>query len=731
MALITDTKFTGTVEDIIFAAEDTGYTVMALNCGGELISCVGNMGTLYEGEKLTVSGKWSSNPNYGRQLKVEECKKEIPETAKEMLAFLSSGLIKGVREKLALKIVKKFGSDTFNVLANNPSKLALIDGISIEKAQKISKAFNKLAGEREAITGLEKYGLSSTECMKIYKALGSGCVGLVEDNPYIVCSGSIGIPFERAMFIEGKLPHTICDDYRTAAAIVAALESTLSEGHTCFPVDGIYDLVREKILVTPEDFERQVIELISQKRIVGEKMYQRDFLFLPQVYFEEKNIAKELIFHKHFIPEVNIDVEKEINRAEKIGSVVYNEKQRQAIEIVARQGILVLTGGPGTGKTTTLRGILRVLEQQGLEVALAAPTGRAAKRMSALTGREAKTIHRLLEAEFDENDKSHFKRNKKNPIKAKALIVDEVSMVDVSLFHSLISALPIGCRLVMVGDSNQLPAVGAGNVLDDIIKSRMLPVIELTQVFRQAMESLIISNAHSIVNGQMPDLTVKNKDFFFMDRINSIDAANTIVSLCAQRLPKAYNYDALQDIQVLCPSKKGNCGTGELNFLLQSALNPKDKKKPEHISANRIFRLHDKVMQTKNNYDIEWTEGKNTGRGIYNGDIGYIEKIDEVRHIMLIKFDERLAVVPFENLNDIELAYAITVHKSQGSEFNCVIIPVTGINPLLAYRNLFYTAVTRAKNMLILVGSTATVAQMVNNNRKLNRYSGLLHFLNN
>ena len=391
--------------------------------------------------------------------------------------------------------------------------------------------------------------------------------------------------------------------------------------------------------------------------------------------------------------------------------------------------MLVLTGGPGTGKTTTLRGILCVFEDQGLEVELAAPTGRAAKRMSELTGKEAATIHRLLEVEWDGEERASFKRNKHNPLTAQAVIIDELSMVDIQLFSALLEALPIGCRLVMVGDSDQLPPVGAGNVLQDIIESKAIPTVELDEVFRQAMESMIVSNAHRIVKGEYPDLTVKDKDFFFLERPLPADAARTICELAETRLPNAYGYSALDDIQILCPSRKGETGTGNINKILQERLNPHEKGKAEHHFGGRVFRTGDKLMQTRNNYNIEWESGGVYGEGVYNGDIGILEKIDEDEQCLTVSFDDRKATIPFEFSKDLEHAYAVTVHKSQGNEFPAVIIPVTGINSLLEYRNLLYTAVTRAKEMIILVGRESTVCKMVDNDRKQKRYSALKAFI--
>ncbi|MBS7361227.1 MAG: Flp pilus assembly complex ATPase component TadA, partial [Oscillospiraceae bacterium] len=421
--------------------------------------------------------------------------------------------------------------------------------------------------------------------------------------------------------------------------------------------------------------------------------------------------------------------EKEVDRLEKQTGIKYGKRQREAIITAVEKGMLILTGGPGTGKTTTLNGILRFFEEDGLKVALAAPTGRAAKRMSEVTGRNAKTIHRLLEVEWDKNDRPQFSRNARNPLEANAVILDELSMVDITLFSSFLEALPIGCRLIMVGDSDQLPPVGAGNVLHDLISSGEIPVVELKEVFRQAMESLIVENAHRIVKGDAPLLIVSDKDFFFIQNESPFLAAKTVTDLCTARLPKAYGYSPLDNIQVICPSRMGDSGTYNLNRMLQSALNPQDAAKAEITVAGTVFREGDKVMQTRNNYNIEWTSSDSEGTGIFNGDIGMLRKIDMRTRTVDIMFDDRKAVFPFESLQELELAYAVTVHKSQGNEFDVVVMPVAGVPPRLAYRNLLYTGVTRAKKMLVLVGSKRQVCAMAANDKKARRYSALEHFL--
>lgn len=719
----------GTVEYISFQNTENGYTVLDFSSDGELYTATGNVGSLFCGEKVTLIGSWTVHPTYGKQFKIESCRREMPETAAEMLSYLSSGIIKGVKEKTAAKIVEAFGDESFYVIEKYPERLAKIKGISAEKAREISKEFIKNAAEREALIALEKYGMSTSECLRVFKVYGAKSVETVERNPYLLCSDGIGINFERACDIADRLPVRPDDAFRIAAGVLYVVRHNLSNGHTCLPREKLIPTAASLLGCPTDTADIQTDNLIEQKQLVSYFLNGREFIFMPDIFNAEKKAADSILFMKHFTPNDNSSIDDEINRAELIGGVCYNDKQRLAIKIAVEKGILILTGGPGTGKTTTLRGILKVFENRGLEVALTAPTGRAAKRMSELTGREAQTIHRLLEVEWDRNDKPVFSRNRRNPISANAVIVDELSMVDITVFSSLLDALPIGCRLIMVGDSDQLPPVGAGNVLHDLINSKTLPVVELNEVFRQAMESLIVTNAHKIVRGEMPDIFRTDKDFFFLDRPQPYSAAATVAQLCSTRLPNAYGYNPTEDIQVLCPSRKGEAGTVNLNKVLQKCLNPAARHKREHNFGQRIFREGDKLMQIKNNYNIQWQSGETDGMGIFNGDIGVLEKIDEAAHILKIRFDDKIADYPYESHTELEHAYAITVHKSQGNEFEAVVMPVTGVVEQLAYRNLLYTAVTRAKKLLVLVGSRQVIEKMVSNNSKAKRYSALKNFI--
>ena len=720
---------TGVVEYITFQNIENGYTVLEFSSDGELFTAAGNVSDLYCGEKVTLTGTWTVHPTFGKQLRIEMCHREMPETAADMLSYLSSGIIKGVKEKTAQKIVERFGEDTFYILENHCERLAEIKGISRERAREISSEFRRRAAEREAMISLEKYGMTTAECLRVFKVYGQRAVETVERNPYLLCNDGIGITFDKACAIASTLPVLPPDEYRIAAGILYVVRHNLYNGHTCLPREKLITPCSELLDIPPYMVESQLDGLIEQKQLISENLNAREFVFMPDIYNAEKRAASTILFMKRFAPKCLEDIDEQINKTELISGVCYNEQQRLAIKIAVQKGILILTGGPGTGKTTTLRGILKVFENQGLEVALAAPTGRAAKRMSELTGRDAQTIHRLLEVEWDRNDKPVFQRNKRNPLSAGAVIIDELSMVDVVLFSNLLDALPIGCRLVMVGDSDQLPPVGAGNVLHDMINSKALPVVELKEVFRQAMESLIVTNAHKIVRGELPEISRADKDFFFMERSAPLSAAKTVTELCSERLPRAYKYSPLEDIQVLCPSRKGEAGTVNINKMLQAALNPAANHKKEHAFGQRIFREGDKLMQIKNNYNIPWKASEKDGMGIFNGDIGILEKIDEGAHTLYIKFDDRIAEYPFEGSNELEHAYAVTVHKSQGNEFEAVVMPVTGVVEQLAYRNLLYTAVTRAKSLMILVGSKLTVERMVANNSKAKRYSALKSFI--
>lgn len=719
----------GTIEDVVYSNPENGYSVIDISCDKKLITAVGIMPSCSPGEKIRLRGQWVTHPSFGKQFKVSACERSMPKTAGDMLRYLSGGTIKGIGPATAAKIVERFGEDTFNIMEHEPLRLAEIRGITREKALDIGERFKNQFAVREVIIALERFGLNPTECLNAYNALGVQAVERISENPYILCSDKVGMRFERADEIAASFHQGVRDILRQRAGIIHILRHNLINGHTCLPRFKIFVPAEELLGMNISETNEVIDDLITDKELVEEFIEDKSFIFLPYEYMDEKSIADRIKIMLRFPPAKGRTVDKDIDKIEEKRNIKFELKQREAITTAVTKGLLVLTGGPGTGKTTTLNGILELYEKQRLRVLLAAPTGRAAKRMSEVTGRNAKTIHRLLEVAWTDGNRQSFGRNLENPLEADAVIIDELSMVDTHLFAALLNALPLGCRLVMVGDSDQLPPVGAGNVLQDIIASELMPVVALTEVFRQSLESLIVTNAHRIVRGEYPDLTRTDKDFFFLGRGNIYSCADTVVELYTKRLPSAYGYNPTEDIQIICPSKKGELGTFNLNNRLQQLVNPPSPDKEDYVRTGRVFRVGDKVMQTKNNYDIVWTKGRETSSGIFNGDIGFITAINYNASFMKINFDGRIATYPFDNVSDLDLAYAVTVHKSQGSEFEAVIMPVLAVIPNLSYRNLLYTAVTRAKNRLVLVGSAEQVNMMVDNDKKTRRYSALKHML--
>lgn len=719
----------GTVEDIVYQNAENGYCVIDLSCDKRLVTAVGIMPSCAAGERVKLYGKWKKHPTFGTQFSAERCERTMPQTAADMLRYLSGGAVKGIGPATANKIIDRFGERAFEILENEPERLSEIRGISRDKALEMGKSFKSQFAAREVIIALEKWGLNPSEALSAYKAFGSGAVQRINDNPYILCSEKMGLRFERVDEIAEGFPVKVKSIYRHRAGIIHILRHNLTNGHTCVPREKLIIPAGELLGIEREETQQVIDDLVEDRELVEAFFEDKSYIFLTEEYMDEKSIAERIKVMLRFPPAKGRIGEKEIDAIEQKKGIQFEQKQRQAILTAVNDGLLVLTGGPGTGKTTTLNGILELFEKKKLRVLLAAPTGRAAMRMSEVTGRQAKTVHRLLEVEWGEGDRQRFTRNMENPLEADAVIVDELSMVDTHVFAALMDALPLGCRLVMVGDSDQLPPVGAGNVLQDIIHSQLIPVVALTEVFRQSLESLIVTNAHKIVKGDYPDLTVKDKDFFYMHRSNMYQCAETVTQLCLERLPKAYGYDPFEDIQIICPSKKGETGTVSLNTTMQRLLNPASKDKEELVRGSRVFREGDKVMQIKNNYDIVWTRGKETMAGVFNGDIGKIISVNHNAGFMKILFDTRTAIYPFDSANELELAYAITVHKSQGSEFESVVLPVCSVPPQLSYRNLLYTAVTRAKNRLIIVGSQSEINKMVDNDKKTRRYSALKYML--
>lgn len=719
----------GVVEDVTYRREDTGFTVMDIFADDEYVTVVGVLPELSEGESVRLRGTWGYHATFGKQFKAQLCERSMPSSSADLLRYLSSGAVRGIGPATAKKIIERFGENSFDVLENQPERLADIKGISLKKAKDISKIFNEQFAVRQIMISLERFGMTTHECLEAYKLYGANAVDMIKANPYALCSDIVGMGFERADAIASALPEPPDRAYRVSAGIVHVVKYNLNNGHTCVPRKKLIAPSSGLLEADEDTIEAAIDALVESGRLISQMMNGKEFLFLPQIYSAEKLAAQRILVMTKFPPAGRVTIEEDIEKIEKEENIHYESKQREAILTAANKGILILTGGPGTGKTTALNGILKLFELDGIDVALTAPTGRAAKRMSEITGKEAKTIHRLLEVEWDKHDRPYFSRNARNPISAGAVIVDELSMVDISLFASLLDALPLGCRLIMVGDSDQLPAVGAGSVLHDLILSGVLPVVELKEVFRQAMQSRIVTNAHKIVSGQMPELHDKNNDFFFMKRNSAYDTAATVAELCTVRLPKAYSYSPINDIQVLCPSRKGETGTVSLNKRLQAVINPPSPEKKELQSGSRIFREGDKVMQIKNNYNIIWTKDSEEGTGVFNGDIGTVKKIDKANGCLAVWFDDKEAVYSTDNLQELEHAYAITVHKSQGNEFNAVVIPVMGVVPQLCYRNLLYTAVTRAKKLMVMVGSEKQIRDMVENNTRSKRYSALKFFL--
>ena len=720
----------GAVENIVYRNEQNGYTVLEIADGEDLITAVGIMPQASVGDTVNLTGFFITHKTYGKQFSVSACEICRPTESADILKYLSSGAIKGIGSVTAQRLVSEFGESTLDVMENQPDRVARLRGITESKALAFSAQLKANTGVRTLMLFLGEYGISNTSSVKIYNAFGAGCVEKIKENPYILCSGEFGVTFENADFIAKRENLESESNVRLRAGITYVLKHNEQNGHTCLPKNKLIEISSQLLQANPELVAGCMDEMIFDRSVIGDKIGDEDFVFTTQLHLIETYIASRVKMMLEFDAEKIDDIEQEIKICEKNDGIEYAELQKQAVTSALTEGMLILTGGPGTGKTTTLNAIINILKRKGKKVLLSAPTGRAAQRMSEVTGDEAKTLHRMLEVSWDKQDNPVFNKNERNQLKCDALIIDEVSMVDSYIFESVMRALPLGCRLILVGDSDQLPSVGPGNVLGDLIESGVVPVIRLNEIFRQAQKSLIVTNAHKIVNGVMPDLKKVDKDFFFIYKSDKTSGAETILDLCSERLPKAYGYSPLENIQVLSPSKKGELGTAELNRKLQARLNPKSDDKAEVTIGSRTFRTGDKVMQIKNNYDISWyKDNGETGEGIFNGDIGIIQNIDKKSKSIKINFYDKTAVLTYDYASELDFAYAITVHKSQGNEFDAVVIPMFSGPPQLYHRNLLYTAVTRAKKTLILVGVPQTVEYMVNNNRRTKRYSGLKEFL--
>ena len=720
----------GTVEQIIYSNEENGYTVCDMSTEDDVVTVCGIMPMLNEGDTLCVYGKWVHNAKYGRQFSVEQYERVMPADTASILRYLSSRAIKGIGPKTAVKIVEAFGEDSFDVIENHPEWLAdSIKGISLKMAMAASESFKEQAGIRSAMMFFRDYFGAATT-VRIYKKWGSASVDVAKKNPYRLCNEIDGIGFERADALAVGIGMQNDNFDRIMSGLYYVLQRNAAQnGHVCLPRQKLCESASELLGVDVEVCDKGISELLRIERF--KYLLDNDglqLIYTKRDYDDEKYIANKLVLLDKTCAAVDLrDIDRFIEGEERRSGIKYASLQKEAIRDALRYGVMILTGGPGTGKTTVVRALMRIFESMDLAIALCAPTGRAAKRLSEATSCEAKTIHRLLEMGYESDGALTFKRDEFDLLDEDVIIVDEASMVDNMLMSALLKSIKAGARIIIIGDSDQLPSVGAGNVLRDIIESERFATVCLTEIFRQAEESLIIRNAHAINRGDMPDLTVKDNDFFYLRRSDDRQIAMTVTELCRDRLPKAYGDIAKNGLQVICASRKGEAGTENLNIILQSALNPAHRAKREYRFRERIFREGDRVMQTRNNYDICWerTTDGNDGNGIFNGDIGTIVSIEASEGYMEMIFDDRKVIYDISMLDDIEHAYAITVHKSQGSEYPIVVMPMCSAAYMLHTRNLLYTAVTRAQKMVVLVGREDIISEMVKNNHQTLRYTGL------
>ncbi len=716
----------GVVEQVLFCHAENGYTVLDLNADGSMITVVGELGEVEEGERLLVDGSYTNHPRFGVQFKAQYWERKLPADALNIQRYLASGAIKGIGPSLARKIVECFGDRTLEIMEKEPTRLTEIRGISPKKCEDIAAEVQQIFALRSLMQFFTQYDIRSKYAMRAYQHWGAEAMRLLTADPYLLCSPGIELDFQKADAVAMGMHFARNAPQRIQAGMVYILNYNAGSGYTCLPLDRLKPKTCEYLQVSEEEFDKTYLDALQEQTIYVYEKNGRDFVYLEDYYIAERYIADRVgVIMDFSAKEDTIDYSSMIEAQEKDRNMQYASLQREAIQMALSRGMFILTGGPGTGKTTTLNAIISLYEKQGFRVMIAAPTGRAASRASDLTGYEARTIHRMLSVEYDMSGNMRFLHHEKNPLDCDVMVVDEMSMVDVLLFEKLLRALRLGCKLILVGDCDQLPSVGAGNLLRDLIDSGRVPVVSLREIFRQAKKSSIVTNAHKILQGEYPDLTLKDNDCFFFQRLQPETALELILELTKTRLPKAYGYSSMEDIQVITPSRKGAMGVVELNQRLQEALNPPSPKLPQVRSVLYTFREGDKVMQIKNNYDIIWHKDGGSGTGIFNGDIGYILSINRQTQEVVTDFEGRRAVYPFDQLDQLELAYAITVHKSQGSEFQAVVIPLLGGFPRLYYRNLLYTAVTRARKLLILIGSQKVIYQMVDNNRRMNRYTCL------
>ncbi len=719
----------GTVEQVIFCNPDTRYTVLSIASDDVLYTAVGDMADVHEGEEVALRGTFTTHPNFGEQFRVEAYEVRLPETAAAIKRYLASGALPNVGRAMAERIVARFGEDALEVIASEPQKLTQIKGISAEKADVISRAFKEQYGVRETIMSLARYGLSSPLAVKMYQHYGPNAAEIVEHNPFVLCAYPAFQDFRTADAIAQEMSMEYNCPERVTAGLLFVLRHNLNNGHTCLPQDKLCAAASAFLAVEPPLVDEALRDLLEREELYCAQIGQRSFIYLPEYWRAEHAVAAHLRALMQMPRREEADVEAAITAIETARNIRYAPLQRQAIRSALADSALVLTGRPGTGKTTTINAMLAAFEQNGDRVALAAPTGRAAKSLSELTGREAKTIHRLLEVTPGAADTLRFVHNAKNPLKCDVIVVDEMSMVDVLLFENLLAALRPSCKIIMVGDEEQLPSVGAGNVLASVIASGIVPTVRLTEIFRQAAQSLIVSNAQRISQGQALEAGGYYDDFFMLES-DGAACAQLVCDLVSRRLPRSFGFDPMQDIQVLCPSKIGPLGTAALNPMLQDCLNPPGPDKPQVTVGTHVLRLGDKVMQMSNNYDIPYTRADGQdGAGAFNGDMGVIEAVDVRAGSVTVRSEDRRYVYTSAFLRQLEPAYAVTIHKSQGNEFPAIVIPVMEVPPKLCYRNLLYTGVTRARSLCILAGHRAEMAQMVANVKNNKRFSCLAQFL--
>ena len=723
-------KLEGVVEHTIYENAETGYAVFEVDAGGQDVVVAGNVGGIDNGMHVTVYGRMVTHPSYGEQFRAESCEASLPQDESGLLSYLSSGVLPYIGPATAKKIVKLFGGDALTVIGETPQKLCAIKGITAEKAAAISREFHRLYGVREAVAWFTQFGLSAQNAVTAYRAFGPHTVEALTQNPYLLCGEPLQLKFGQVDGIAAALQFESGSRLRVAAGLLYALRHNAGNGHTCLPRAKLLASTARFLRVEPDAIEAGLQEMLQDGELCARTFADTEYIYLPDLLAAEEDIAARLGELSTFPTEAPRTLESDIRALEITQGFAYAPLQKEAIRLALSSRVMVLTGGPGTGKTTTVNAILSLYEALYDRVALCAPTGRAAKRLSELTGHNASTIHRLLEVDYT-TGAVRFIHNEKNLLKYDVIILDEMSMVDVKLFQALLAAARPHCRIIMVGDADQLPSVGPGNILGEILRAGIVPTVRLTEIFRQAQQSLIVQNAHRIVQGQMPQKGGAQDDFFQIEAVG-LACQRLVCDLVATRLPKAYGLDPVRDIQVLCPTKVGPTGSVELNARLQALLNPPGPGKPQLGGENggKILRLGDKVMQIKNDYDITFERaGAEAGVGAYNGDLGVITAVDRDARSVTVMMDDRKYVYSADQLHELEPAYAVTVHKSQGSEFPAVIVPVADVPARLCYRNLLYTGVTRARRLCILAGSARTVEAMVRNVRQNMRYSGLRYLL--